>query len=116
VLSVLQRAVREVKTALGNGRVTESIRTKFQAVALMLRDERARVRADESLGETKRAEQLKRLDDVATSLAMSAVRDSRLMVLLSEDAVVSDEARALERDMLRKAGVEVEPEPEPEPE
>ncbi|WP_285590505.1 DEAD/DEAH box helicase [Actinomycetospora sp. NBRC 106378] len=115
MLSVLQRAVREVKTALGNGRVTESIRTKFQAVALMLRDERARVRADESLGETKRAEQLKRLDDVATSLAMSAVRDSRLMVLLSEDAVVSDEARSLERDMLRKAGIEVEPEPEPEP-
>ncbi|NYD35707.1 SNF2-related protein [Actinomycetospora corticicola] len=116
VMSVLQRAVREVKTALGNERVTPSVRTKFQAVALMLRDERARVRADESLGETRRGEQLKRLDDVATSLAMSAVRDSRLMALLSEDAVVSDEARALERDMLRKAGVEVEPEPEPEPE
>ncbi|MDL5158350.1 DEAD/DEAH box helicase [Actinomycetospora termitidis] len=115
-MSVLQRAVREVKTALGNGRVTPSVRTKFQAVALMLRDERTRVRADESIGETKRSEQLKRLDDVATSLAMSAVRDSRLMALLSDDAVVSDEARSLERDMLRKAGVEVAEEPEPEPE
>ena len=114
-MSVLTRAVREVRTALGNGRVTSATRTKFQAVALMLRDERARVRADDTIGETKRNEQLKRLDDVATSLAMGAVRDQSLMALLGEDAVVSDEARALERDMLRRAGVEAAPEPEPEP-
>ncbi len=105
VNSVLARAVREVEAALGNGRVTPATRTKFQAVALLLRDERARVRAEES-SDAHRAEQLKRLDGIATLLARSAVRDSRLLALLAEDAVVSDEARSLKRDMLRTAGIE----------
>ncbi len=106
VNSVLARAVREVETALRNGRVTPATRTKFQAVALLLRDERARVRAEENSSDTHRAEQLKRLDGIATILARSAVRDSGLMALLAEDAVVSDEARSLKRDMLRTAGIE----------
>jgi superfamily II DNA or RNA helicase len=103
---VLARAVREVEAALRNGRVTPATRTKFQAVALLLRDERARVRAEENGSDTHRAEQLKRLDGIATILAKSAVRDAGLMALLAEDAVVSDEARALKRDMLRAAGIE----------
>ncbi|TWF75347.1 helicase-like protein [Pseudonocardia hierapolitana] len=106
VNSVLARAVREVETALRSGRVTPATRTKFQAVALLLRDERARIRAEENGSDTHRAEQLKRLDGIATILAKSAVRDAGLMALLAEDAVVSDEARALKRDMLRAAGIE----------
>jgi len=106
VNSVLARAVREVEATLRNGRVTPATRTKFQAVALLLRDERARVRAEENVSEPRRAEQLKRLDGVATILAKSAVRDSGLMALLAEDAVVSDEARSLKRDMMRTAGIE----------
>jgi SNF2-related domain/Helicase conserved C-terminal domain len=106
VNSVLARAVREVEAGLKSGRVTPATRTKFQAVALLLRDERARVRAAENSSDTRRAEQLKRLDGIATILATSAVRDSGLMALLAEDAVISDEARALKRDMLRAAGIE----------
>ncbi|WP_243418310.1 DEAD/DEAH box helicase [Actinomycetospora cinnamomea] len=112
---MLTRAVREVRDAMRSGRATSATRTKFQAVALLLRDERARVKARGDLGDTQRAEQLRRLDDFATSLAKTAVRDPALLALLAEDAVVSDEARSLERDMLRRAGIEAEqvaPEPE----
>ncbi len=105
-MSVLQRSVREVESALRNGRVTPATRTKFQAVALMLREERTRVRADAASTEKQRTEQLKRLDEIAKTLAMTAVRDSGLMDLLSEDAVVSDEARSLKRDVLRSAGID----------
>jgi hypothetical protein len=105
-MSVLARAVREVEAALRNGRVTPATRTKFQAVALLLRDERSRVRADGSISETHRAEQLKRLDGIATILAKTAVRDAALLALLAEDATVSAEAGSLKRDMLRTAGIE----------
>jgi hypothetical protein len=106
VNSVLARAVQEVEAALRSGRVTPATRTKFQAVALLLRDERARVRAEENSSDTHRTEQLKRLDGIATILAKSAVRDSALLALLAEDAVVSDEARSLKVEMLRTAGIE----------
>jgi hypothetical protein len=114
-MSVLARSVREVETALrGGGRVTPATRTKFQAVALLLRDERARVRAEENGSERHRAERLKRLDDIAKTLALTAVRDPGLLALLAEDAVVSDEARSLKREVLRTAGIDTEPEETPQ--
>jgi hypothetical protein len=106
VVSVLARSVREVEAALRSGRVTPATRTKFQAVALLLREERARVQADGNISDTRRTERLKRLDDIAKALAMTAVRDPALLALLDEDAVVSDEARSLTRDVLRTAGIE----------
>lgn len=109
-LSVLARSVREVEAALRNGRVTPATRTKFHAVALLLRDEHARVKAEATSTETQRAEQLKRLDGIATALAKAAVRDATLLALLTEDATVSAEARSLKRDMARTAGIEPEPE------
>ncbi|HET6393970.1 MAG TPA: DEAD/DEAH box helicase [Blastococcus sp.] len=113
VIAVLARSVREVEAAVQRGRVTPGVRTKFQAVALLVREEHARVKTDESIGDTRRAEQLKRLDGVATILAKTAVRDSGLLALLSEDAVASDAARAMTREMLRAVGVEPAPEPAP---
>ena len=67
-------------------RVKPSVRTKFQVVALLVREERARVKADETSTEAQRAEQLKRLDGVATILAKTAARDTSLLALLAEDA------------------------------
>ena len=107
---MLASAVRDVEAALRRGRATAATRATFQAIALLLRDERARVRADETGGHAHQAEQLKRLDGIATILAKTAVRDSDLMALLDEDAVVSADARMLKRDMLAKAGVEAAPE------
>jgi hypothetical protein len=110
---VLARAVREVETAVQRGRVTPVVRARFQAVALLLRDERARVLADATSSDGHRAEQLKRLDGIATILATTAVREAGLLALLAEDAVVSDAARSLKRDMLKAVGVEPAPEDVP---
>src|SRR4051812_38985968 len=104
-LSGLARTVREVEAAAQRGRVTPAVRAKFQAVALLLREERARVRAAAG-SDGHRAEQLKRLDGIATILATTAVRDAGLLALLAEDAVVSDAARSLKREMLRDLGIE----------
>jgi len=103
---VLARAVRELEAAAERGRVTPAVRTKFQAVALLVREEHARVRAAEAVTNSQRAEQLKRLDGIATILAKTAVRDPALLALLSEDALVSPAARSLERDLRGAAGVE----------
>jgi superfamily II DNA or RNA helicase len=112
-MSVLARAVREVETALRNGRATSSTRAKFHAIALVLREERARVRAEEAGGGAHQSEHLKRLDGIATILAKTAVRDSELMALLADDAAVSDDAKSIKRDMLQAAGIETAPEPPP---
>ncbi len=109
VVSVLARTAREVEAAAQRGRVTPAVRTKFQAVALLLRDERARVRAATGT-ESHRAEQLRRLDGIATILATTAVRDAQLLALLAEDSDVSDAARSLKREMLRELGIEPAPE------
>jgi hypothetical protein len=114
---VLARAVRAVEAAVERGRVTPAVRTKFQVVAMLVREEHARVRDTTGGSQAQRAEQLKRLDGIATILAKTAVRDSALLALLSEDAVVSDAAKSLRRELLQSAGIEPEAEeiapPEP---
>jgi hypothetical protein len=115
VVSVLARSARELEAAAQRGRVTPAVRTKFQAVAMLLRDERARVRAAGG-SDSRRAEQLKRLDGIATILATTAVRDTGLMALLAEDADVSDAARSLKLEMVRDLGIEPAPEQAAPPE
>jgi len=118
LISALARAVREVEAAVEKRRVTPAVRTKFQVVAVLVREEHARVQRQIS-NQTTRAEQLKRLDGIATILAKTAVRDSALLALLAEDAVVSEAAKLLRRELLRSVGLEsalVEPAPaEPVP-
>jgi superfamily II DNA or RNA helicase len=105
VVTVLARTVREVEAAAQRGRLTPAERTKFQAVALLLRDERARVRASAG-SDGHRAKQLRRLDGVAAILATTAVQDAGLLALLAEGSGVSDAARMLKREMLRDFGIE----------
>ena len=114
IIPVLARAVREVEGAAQRGTVPPSARTKFQVVALMVREERARIKADTEGSESHRAEQLKRLDGIATILAKTATRDTTLLHLLAEDAEIGEAAEDLRREMQRRAGLEVEEEPEPE--
>jgi len=109
VVSVLARTVREIEAAVRRGRVTPGLRARFHAVALVLRDEHARVRALPG-SDSHRAEQLKRLDGIATILARTAVRDPGLLALLAEDSDVSDAARSLKQEMLRDLGIEPAPE------
>ena len=112
-MAVLARAVRDVEAAVQRRAATPAVRAEFQAVALLLREERARVLADETKGPSFRAEQLKRLDGIAAILARVAVRDAALLALLADDAVASEAARSRKRDMMRAAGVEVAAEEPP---
>ena len=105
VLSVLARTAREIEAAALRGRVTPAVRTKFQALAMLLRDERARAQAAPGNG-SHQAEQLKRLDGIAAILAATAVRDAGLLALLGEDTSVSDAARTLKQEMMRDLGIE----------
>ena len=109
IIPVLARAVREVENAAERGKVSPANRTKFQVIALVMRDERARAKADTSLSDAERIELLKRLDGVATILAKTAARDTTLIQLLAEDAKISDAAQKLRRDMLIASGAELSP-------
>lgn len=107
IIPILARAVREVENAAERGKVSPANRTKFQVIALLMRDERSRARSDDSLSDAERGELLKRLDGVATILAKTAARDTSLIQLLAEDAKVSDAAKKLRRDMLIASGTEL---------
>ncbi len=110
IIPVLARKVREIETRVERGTMRVSDRTMFQVVALLVRDERARIKADTESTEAQRDGQLKRLDGIATILAKTAARNPSLFELLGEDAVVSDAAKALKREMLAAGGIETEPE------
>ncbi|WP_306231710.1 DEAD/DEAH box helicase [Agrococcus beijingensis] len=114
----LARAVRQVEAGVKRGAASRSTREKLQVVAQLAREERARVRADKTLGDADRAEQLKRLDGVAVILAKAASREPTLLPLLGEGAPVTDGVRERKRELLLAAGIEPEPEvpsaPEPE--
>lgn len=114
IVEVLVEVARDVDAAVKRPPSSPAVRTKFQVVALLVREERARVKADDSLTTSKRAEELKRLDGVATMLAKTAARDTSLLALLADDARVSDAARALKAKVMRAGGLEP-PEPSEDP-
>jgi SNF2-related domain/Helicase conserved C-terminal domain len=105
ILPVLAKAVREVEARAQRGHIE---RTKFQVIALLAREERARVRAA-SLTEAQRDTQLKRLDGIAAILAQTAALDPSLFVLLGEGVEVSDTGRRLKREMQIAGGLEPDP-------
>ncbi|TQL01521.1 helicase-like protein [Cellulomonas sp. SLBN-39] len=112
-MPVLADIAREVENAVSRPPMKPGTRTKFQVVALIVREERARVMGDATLTQGRRAEQLKRLDGVATQLARIAARDTSLLELLAEDARVSDAARTYKATVMRAGGLEPTEDPEP---
>jgi superfamily II DNA or RNA helicase len=106
IIPVLARAVREVERAVERRQLDVGQRSRFQAVALLARQERARVRAEGSLNDQQRETQLKRLDGVATILAHIAALEPSLFYLLDEDAEVSSTTRMIQREMQEAAGLE----------
>jgi len=110
LIPVLARKVREVEAKVADGkRLGPTNRTKFQVIALLVREERGRAKADAELSDAARAEQLKRLDGVATILAKIAARDTSLISLLESDGAPSPAAQRLRRDWLLEAGEELSP-------
>lgn len=113
LIPVLAEVAGDVDRVVRRPPTRPAVRTKFQVVALLVREERARLMADTTLTAAKRAQELKRLDGVATLLAKIAARDTSLLELLAEDARVSDAARAYKASVMRAGGLEPPEEPEP---
>ncbi|MDP3966703.1 MAG: DEAD/DEAH box helicase [Nocardioides sp.] len=109
ILPVLAKAAREIEVRAQRGDI---LRTTFQVVAGLVREERNRVKADASITEGRREAELKRLDGVAKILAQVAGAEPSLFDLLDPDAEMTDSARALKREMQVAAGMEPDPEVE----
>ena len=108
LIPILARKVREVEAKAATGKkVGPTNRTKFQVIAFLVREERARIKADSALNDRDRAEQIKRLDGVATILAKTAARDTSLISLLEVDHATSPVAQKMRRDWLLESGAEV---------
>jgi hypothetical protein len=110
LIPILARKVREIEAKSQRGKLGPTNRVKFQVIAFLVREERARVKADAELGDAARAELLKRLDGVATILAKTAARDTSLIQLLEADQATSPVARRMRRDWLLESGAELAPE------
>ncbi len=106
IISVLAESAREIDRAVRRPPTLPSVRMKFQVVALLMRQERTRVKSDEGSTDSQRTKKLKELDAVATLLAKITARDTSLLALLAEDAVVSDSARAFKASLMRAGGLE----------
>ena len=103
IIPVLAKAVREVEQAVQKGQGL-SHRSRYQAIALLARKERLRVRADDQISEQQRDTELKRLDGVATILAQCAAREPGLFSLLDENAEIGEATRHRMAEMLEAAG------------
>ena len=109
IIPILARKVREVEAKAQGGKVGPTNRTKFQVIALLMREERARVKTDTEISDATRAELLKRLDGIAQILAKTAARDTSLITLLEPDASVGAVAQRFRRDWLIESGAELTP-------
>lgn len=107
IIPILARKVREVEAKAQNGKLGPTNRTKFQVIALLMREERARVKAE--VTDASRAELLKRLDGIAQILAKTAARDTSLITLLEPDASVGAVAQRFRRDWLIESGAALAP-------
>lgn len=118
IIPQLAKAAREVEAAAARGRVSPANRTKFQVAALLMREEKARLKTDSSVSDRERDESMKRLDGLAAILAKTAARDTTLIALLDAKAPTTPQAREMRKQMLFAGGVEMvidEPEVEEAP-
>lgn len=122
IIPVLARVVRGIENAAERGKVSASNRVRYRVVAVLAREERARIKNDASLSETERAKELTRLDGIATIMAKTAARDASLIQLLTDTAPLSPAAQEVRRALLLEAGTPLAPEdlvvvtePEPKP-
>jgi superfamily II DNA or RNA helicase len=99
---------------LQRSRVTPTMRAKFQAVALLLREQRAEA-TTAPMSPAQRATQQRRIEGVAANLARIAARDTSLFELLADGAPMLPGTATALRELRRQAGLAVEPEPPPAP-
>ncbi len=110
IIPVLARVVRGIENAAERGKVNPANRVRYRVVAVLAREERARIKADAGLGEVERAKELTRLDGIATIMAKTAARDASLIQLLTDTAPLSPAAQEVRRALLIEAGTPLAPE------
>lgn len=110
IIPVLARTVRTIENSAERGKVSPSNRVRFRVVAVLVREERARIKGDTTLGDAERSKELTRLDGIATIMAKTASRDTSLIQLLTDTAPLSASALEVRRAMLLEAGAELAPE------
>lgn len=106
IIPLLARRVRDIEAKSQRAKLTASNRVKFQAIALLVREERQKIKSAE-LSDSARAELLKRLDGVATILAKTAARDTSLIQILASTEAPSPQVQRMRRDWLIESGAEL---------
>ena len=110
IIPVLARVVRGIENAAERGKVNAANRMRYRVVAVVAREERARIKADTELSEVERGKELTRLDGIATIMAKTAARDATLIQLLTDTAPLSPAAQEVRRTLLMEAGAPLAPE------
>jgi superfamily II DNA or RNA helicase len=110
IIPVLARVVRGIENAAERGKVNPANRVRYRVVAVLAREERARIKADTSIGDAERTKELTRLDGIATIMAKTAARDASLIQLLTDTAPLSPAAQEVRRTLLIEAGTPLAPE------
>lgn len=110
IIPVLARTVRTIENSAERGKVSPSNRTRFRVVAVLVREERARIKGDTGTTDAERTKELTRLDGIATIMAKTASRDTTLIQLLTDNAPLTPAAQEMRRTMLMEAGSELSPE------
>jgi hypothetical protein len=110
IIPVLARTVRTIENSAERGKVNPSNRTRFRVVAVLVREERARIKGDTGLTDAERTKELTRLDGIATIMAKTASRDTTLIQLLTDNAPLTPAAQEIRRAMLLESGSELSPE------
>ncbi|TPW70746.1 DEAD/DEAH box helicase [Schumannella sp. 10F1B-5-1] len=109
LIPVLARTVRAIENAAERGKVNAGGRVRYRVVAMLVREERARIKADATLSEGERVKELTRLDGIATIMAKTASRDTSLIPLLTDTAPLNAAQQELRRSLLIDAGTELSP-------
>ncbi|MEO8527716.1 MAG: DEAD/DEAH box helicase [Pseudolysinimonas sp.] len=110
IIPILARTVRAIENSAERGKVAPSNRTRFRVVAMLVREERARIKTDPALSDSERTKELTRLDGIATIMAKTAARDTSLIQLLTDTAPLTPQQQEAKRAMLLEAGAELSPE------
>lgn len=114
-LALLAMAAADVERAVTAKRVTATTRATFQAIALLLREQRAEAKTAQ-MGANQRAALQKRIEGLAATLARTAAREGTLLALLADDTQLLPGTADAIRKLRLKAGLEVDDEPPPAPE
>lgn len=110
IIPVLARVVRGIENAAERGKVNPANRMRYRVVAVLAREERARIKSDATLSDAERTKELTRLDGIATIMAKTAARDASLIQLLTDTAPLSPAAQEVRRTLLIEAGTPLAPE------